>query len=442
MKYGDSPNRHYAFCLEFFAKKLPSPQLTRLFCHMLPKRTAISMVFAAAIMLCSSFGLLALPQNSEPPIWAPPVLEPQLLSPAAPTVEIPLPQAPAPESGAPYRAVALFAPQRIHPGEPLEIWAAGPFDLSFVRAELRDRTGKTRAFAAFFEASGVNSDSRRVPFLIGETRLFCAFIAVAFDLQPGEYSVNLVRITADSNGSRTISGVTGIGGGLNCGNTKGEDSEASSQVFFMPAPISVFVEGRTYRSHELALDAANTALRNKRDPKKEAEAITLYAIYAKPSHEARFLDTPFVSPVGDAPRSAEFGDRWKYLYADGGVAYGRHYGVDFAVPIGTAIRAAGRGQVVFAGTRIVTGNTLVIEHLPGLYSVYMHLSEIFPRVGDLVERGSFVARSGNSGLSTGPHLHWEIRVGEIAVDPFFWTDRGPLDKDAIKAKITPAIEGR
>ncbi|HOX48796.1 MAG TPA: M23 family metallopeptidase, partial [Spirochaetales bacterium] len=126
----------------------------------------------------------------------------------------------------------------------------------------------------------------------------------------------------------------------------------------------------------------------------------------------------------------------------GGSESSRHLGVDFAVVKGTPVRAAARGRVVFAAERIVTGTTVVIEHLPGLYSIYMHLSSASVAAGRLVERGEVVALSGNSGLSTGPHLHWELRALGRSVDPEAWVKAAPLDKARLIAIMDAAIEGR
>ena len=67
--------------------------------------------------------------------------------------------------------------------------------------------------------------------------------------------------------------------------------------------------------------------------------------------------------------------------------------------------------------RIVTGYSVIIEHLPGLYSIYYHLSELKCKEGDIVNKGDLVALSGATGLATGPHLHWEIRMNTICLDP-------------------------
>jgi len=70
-----------------------------------------------------------------------------------------------------------------------------------------------------------------------------------------------------------------------------------------------------------------------------------------------------------------------------------------------------------AQSRIVTGNTVVVEHLPGVFSLYYHLDEIRVEEGVLVAGGQEIGTVGDTGLATGPHLHWEMRVGGVPVSP-------------------------
>lgn len=97
-----------------------------------------------------------------------------------------------------------------------------------------------------------------------------------------------------------------------------------------------------------------------------------------------------------------------------------HTGIDLAVPVGTPVHAAAAGKVVQAGWQGGYGLLLVIDHGNGLSTYYGHLSEVLVRVGQFVEQGQVVARSGNTGLSTGPHLHFEIRRFGEPVDPLPW----------------------
>jgi murein DD-endopeptidase MepM/ murein hydrolase activator NlpD len=103
-------------------------------------------------------------------------------------------------------------------------------------------------------------------------------------------------------------------------------------------------------------------------------------------------------------------------YAQGGAMWtNKHSGQDFAVPVGTPVKAAHSGVVVKAGPNgggdgPAYGNAIVIKHANGTYSQYAHLSKVNVSVGAKVKTGQQIARSGNTGNSSGPHLHFEIRT--------------------------------
>ena len=105
--------------------------------------------------------------------------------------------------------------------------------------------------------------------------------------------------------------------------------------------------------------------------------------------------------------SSRFGPRWGRM----------HNGVDIAVPIGTPVKAAADGCVVFTGSRSGYGRLLILDHGGGVHTYYGHNSSFAVKVGDTVAAGGRIALSGNSGVSTGPHLHFEIRVNGRAVNP-------------------------
>lgn len=117
---------------------------------------------------------------------------------------------------------------------------------------------------------------------------------------------------------------------------------------------------------------------------------------------------PLSMPVQSAFRyTSGFGARW-----------GRaHQGVDLAGPVGTPIMATGEGVVTFAGRMNGYGNLIKIEHALGTETRYGHLSKIRVKVGQKVSRGSLIGDMGNTGRSTGPHLHYEVRVNGKAVNP-------------------------
>lgn len=100
---------------------------------------------------------------------------------------------------------------------------------------------------------------------------------------------------------------------------------------------------------------------------------------------------------------------------------GRHCGYDIAVPMGTRVFAANNGRVVFAERLKAFGGTIVMDHGQGVHTLYFHLSKFLSEVGQEVSKGELIALSGNSGISSGPHLHWGMSVHNLRVDPAQWT---------------------
>lgn len=123
---------------------------------------------------------------------------------------------------------------------------------------------------------------------------------------------------------------------------------------------------------------------------------------------------PIHRPMDQMTRvSSGFGNRTDPF--TGGRAY--HAGLDFPAPKGTIVLSAGYGQVTFVGERSGYGNTVEITHGSGLVTRYGHLSAFLVKQGQVVDTGTPIARVGSTGRSTGPHLHFEVRQRDVAVDP-------------------------
>lgn len=90
--------------------------------------------------------------------------------------------------------------------------------------------------------------------------------------------------------------------------------------------------------------------------------------------------------------------------------------------IGTEIFAPAAGKVILAGRQVVRGNATVIDHGWGVYTAYVHQSEIFVEPGDIIEPGQLIGLGGEKGRVTGPQLHWEVWAGGVQVDPVDWLD--------------------
>lgn len=106
---------------------------------------------------------------------------------------------------------------------------------------------------------------------------------------------------------------------------------------------------------------------------------------------------------------------WRSDPVNGAGAF--HKGADIPMPVGSDVRTAGAGTVVSVGTNGGYGLQVVVDHGNGVQTRYAHLSSTAVKAGDTVAKGQVIAASGNSGKSTGPHLHFEVLSGGVALDP-------------------------
>jgi murein DD-endopeptidase MepM/ murein hydrolase activator NlpD len=128
--------------------------------------------------------------------------------------------------------------------------------------------------------------------------------------------------------------------------------------------------------------------------------------------------TSAVRPVdGSVPTAGGFGSRWVVGCT---ACSTNHSGLDFAAPTGTPAVAATSGVVVSAGVLGGYGDQVLVQHADGLQTRYGHLSRIDVRVGQVVTAGERIGAVGSTGVSTGPHLHFEVIVSGHPVDPAVW----------------------
>jgi murein DD-endopeptidase MepM/ murein hydrolase activator NlpD len=198
--------------------------------------------------------------------------------------------------------------------------------------------------------------------------------------------------------------------------------------------IPVNITSREFPSETIELDPVLTGIRTDPSPQRTQQADRLWGILNRTGREV-FFTGKFILPVSSTRRTSHYGYRRIYKYSNGTSDTSIHAGVDFGVPTGTQVIACGPGRVVLASMRIVTGNSIVIEHLPGVYSLYYHLDKIDVNEGDMVNAGTLLGLSGATGLATGPHLHWEVRVNGEYTDPDVFISRSIIDKDFILSKI-------
>ena len=123
--------------------------------------------------------------------------------------------------------------------------------------------------------------------------------------------------------------------------------------------------------------------------------------------------------------TSRYGSRREYRADDGSLDpyFSFHSGLDFCGGTGLQIDAAANGIVVFAGDTIVRGNATIIDHGRGIFTGYWHQSESYVQVGDRVEAGQVIGLVGATGRVTGAHLHWEVWVNQVQVNPMAWLEQ-------------------
>jgi hypothetical protein len=171
------------------------------------------------------------------------------------------------------------------------------------------------------------------------------------------------------------------------------------------------VTARRFRTRTLSVDPAFVTP----PPSAEARILRDAALLAatwRGSAPERLWTQPFVRPVPQ-PANSAFGTRSVF----NGEPRNAHSGADFMSPAGTPIRAPNAGRVAVARGLYFSGNTVVIDHGLGVFSLLAHLSSFDVHEGEIVTAGQVIGRVGATGRVTGPHLHWSVRASDARVDP-------------------------
>lgn len=223
-------------------------------------------------------------------------------------------------------------------------------------------------------------NDRRVPFVRDEDR-WLTVIGVDLDTEAGEHALVVERDFGDA-GTRRESG-------------------------------ELTVEAKAFPTTELTVEPGYVDLSPENQERAAREARETAAIYAAVT-PARYWNEPFAVPIPGTTSGSNFGHRRVF----NGQSRDPHSGADLRATTGTPILAANRGRVVLAKDLFFSGNAVFIDHGLGVYSVYLHLSEIRVVPGQMLEKGELLGLAGATGRVTGPHLHWGVRVQNARVDPF------------------------
>ena len=176
--------------------------------------------------------------------------------------------------------------------------------------------------------------------------------------------------------------------------------------------IAVHVVARKFPTSQLNVDEQFVQLSKADLDRSHRESMEVDAIYERITSDV-VPDEPFMVPIPGV-RGTNFGERRIF----NGEPRAPHSGADLHATTGTPVHATNRGRVVLAKNLFFTGNTVILDHGLGIYSLYAHLSRIDVKRGEVVKNGEIVGRVGATGRVTAPHLHWGMRVQGARVDPF------------------------
>lgn len=170
------------------------------------------------------------------------------------------------------------------------------------------------------------------------------------------------------------------------------------------------VEHKEYKAEHLNVDFKRIKLSAKDQKRADTEQVMLNKIYSISADQYLF-SSPFKLPLTSYVTSY-YGTRRVYNKKK----KGQHLGTDFRAAIGVKVPSTNAGKVVFAGDLFYTGWTVIIDHGLDIYTVYGHLSKTLVEAGQNVAQGEIIGLSGNTGRSSGPHLHWGVKIHGDYVD--------------------------
>jgi len=217
-----------------------------------------------------------------------------------------------------------------------------------------------------------------------------ALVPIAALAQPGE---RLLRISAGSASQESA-------------------LDSQNRIFDLPVPV----EAGQFDSYDVPASASAPIL--SQASKVRAEAARLAALFSDRSSPGWNPRDRFALPLaGDMPTTSAFGSRRTY---GGGSSVSAHEGEDLSAPPGTPVTAPAPATVVLAEPLFVRGNAVVLDHGNGVFTGYWHMQSLAVKAGDRVRAGDTLGEVGSTGLSTGAHLHWEMRVSGVPIDPMQW----------------------
>jgi murein DD-endopeptidase MepM/ murein hydrolase activator NlpD len=217
-------------------------------------------------------------------------------------------------------------------------------------------------------------------------------------------------VSAYPDGERTWRALVGVDLDVKAG-TYPVAVEAGAGARRLRATYDLAIVPRLFRTRRLTVNEAFVTPPASEQARIESEAALLAAAWNAPAGE-RLWSAAFVRPVPQ-PANSAFGTRSIF----NGKPRNPHGGADFLSPAGTPIHAPNAGRIAVARNLYFSGNTVIIDHGLGLFSMLAHMSAIDVHEGDRVTAGQEIGLVGATGRVTGPHLHWAVRASGARVDP-------------------------
>ena len=177
------------------------------------------------------------------------------------------------------------------------------------------------------------------------------------------------------------------------------------------APMNITVSSKAYVVENIHLPPQ----KNKLVPLEARESAKIHRA-ARMVTARQYWEGPFIPPV-QGPELAPFGKKRMH---NGTVNAGFHNGIDLRAPAGASAKAANAGIVILAVSFRAHGKVVLINHGQGVMTVYLHMQSIAVRPGQMVRKGQTIGKVGSTGVSTGPHIHWQVFVHGVPVDPEQW----------------------
>jgi hypothetical protein len=190
------------------------------------------------------------------------------------------------------------------------------------------------------------------------------------------------------------------------------------------------VQPKAFKSYTINIDQKTTTLVTKPDPKKTEQFHKLRSILVNFDTSLTQYEGKAVAPLQNLRVTSTYGDRRVYVYTNGTRSTSEHTGLDWGGAKGTPIKAGIKGLVVLAENRILSGNSVVICPLPGVFVMFYHMDSLTCTVGQIVDEATLIGTIGATGFVTGPHLHYEVQIQGYYTNPEILLNQGFVDTDA------------